>query len=1575
MIKPNWDIFKSKFSDNPQSNFEWLCYMLFCKKFRKQYGIFRYKNQAAIETEPISVESDVIGWQAKFYDTPLSFHAEELLKTIKNSKDLYPDINKLYIYSNKEWGQVQGKKPKGLKDIEEKAKELNIEIVWQLTSFFESTFVSLDNELLVKYFFSNDKSIFDLIREQEKHTQNILNSVPSEIFYKHHSIKIDRIIEVEQILNSDKNVFMISGKAGVGKTIVVKQLYDTANMEIPFYVFKASEFNNLRTINDFFKDFCFNDFISAHEKDDKKFVVIDSAEKLLDLNNTDPFKEFISNAIEKNWKIIFTTREHYLDDLNYIFIGTYHIKPSVINIAKLTNDYLHNLSDNFGFKITNDSKLLDLLSIPFYLSQYLHDYSENEGLNYLGFKEKIWNQSIKCNTPAREICFIKIAHTKTTAGLFYVSIDCDAHILEEFHRDGILGYDTPGYFIAHDIYEDWALERYIEREYVFKANIYEFYQKLSSSLPIRRSFRNWLNEKLLIEDSNIFYFIDNSTFCENIADFWRDEILISVLLSDYSDSFFQRHKNRLLENNAELLKRFALLLRVACKEIDDDIYKRLGIKIINFNTLKFIFTKPKGGGWKAFINFIYENIHSIGFDRISFVLPLIYEWNNKIHEGETTRQASLIALMEYQWSLKQERFYYKDSVQNELFQTILNGAAEIKNELAEIFDQIEENKWSSHRDPYYKFIETILESFDGLILAKVIPNKFPKLMTLFWTQPESSEKSPYNSRLDVDDYFGLKTHYNFFPASALQTPIYFLLQSDLKGTVDFILNFIDIAVEKYAKSGFDHSVEEIDTYISENNTRKQYISSCLWCMYRGTGSPAAPDLLESIHMALEKFFLESSVNVKSDVLESWLLYMLRNTKSASIASVVSSIVRAFPEKTFNVAKLLFQTKEFFRHDTLRLLKDQSEVKSLYSLGKGLNTNNDIFIDERLDTCKAKYRELSLEHLCLNYQVFCSQGESESDVKEKQKVIWSILDEYYSKIDSTIEETDEDKTWRMYLARMDYRKMKVKPKEVEDGFLLEFEPELTPELKDFSNQSKINHSEITKYTELLLWSDHKFNKDEKSKNYPKYEDSLLNVLKDVKAIYVDMQKQKDSSQSKEDDFESISSYNSRSILSTASAVLLRDYFDGLNDEDRCLCKDIVLERTASFLFPTFDYQVGDGIQQAFQMLPLIFDKFESERDHVKILILLGLFNEYPISAGSEYFSDFSIAAIHALRVTHPNDANSILYGYLIHRPKYSEMVKKIKQNLYKNGQYDYRDVTAYGDYILDNKESLQLLVDNVLNISDLGDFDQIDLEYLCTAFKLLPLSNRTSEHYTVANRIIAAYATSLFTNVREDGIDYPVRNRFLEAYVDFILNTPMDRINAYLFPILNEFKSSETAVELFNEFITVEDKINAYDSFWAVWNTFKEKIIALCSKGDGYGYISDVVKSYLFSGIRWKEDAKDWHSFKQADSRFFSEISQKLGHCPSVLYAIAKLINGVGSFYINEGIYWIADIIKNNPELVSKDLERNTEYHIECIVRRYIYENREDIKKSREQKGAIVHILDFLVKKESVVGYILREMIL
>ncbi len=71
---------------------------------------------------------------------------------------------------------------------------------------------------------------------------------------------------------------------------------------------------------------------------------------------------------------------------------------------------------------------------------------------------------------------------------------------------------------------------------------------------------------------------------------------------------------------------------------------------------------------------------------------------------------------------------------------------------------------------------------------------------------------------------------------------------------------------------------------------------------------------------------------------------------------------------------------------------------------------------------------------------------------------------------------------------------------------------------------------------------------------------------------------------------------------------------------------------------------------------------------------------------------------------------------------------------------------------------------------------------------------------------------------------------------------------------------------------------------------------------------------------------------------------------------------------------IVDMNKSTKGITAK-LEDSTIYYLENITRKYIYKNRESIRKTKKLKDEILIILKFLVEKGSVIGYMLRENIL
>ncbi|MCT2196373.1 hypothetical protein M3G15_14640, partial [Paenibacillus sp. p3-SID1389] len=350
----------------------------------------------------------------------------------------------------------------------------------------------------------------------------------------------------------------------------------------------------------------------------------------------------------------------------------------------------------------------------------------------------------------------------------------------------------------------------------------------------------------------------------------------------------------------------------------------------------------------------------------------------------------------------------------------------------------------------------------------------------------------------MESRYGLTDKYEFkyFPSSANQTPIKWLLQIAFYETLDFIINFTNRAVEKYSQSDYGKKdVVKITLYINENEVT-QYLSWAIWSMYRGNGSPVVPNVLESIHMALEQILLEIAQHLKSEVVQKILLYILTQTKSVSLTSVVCSVVLANPEKFYDVALILFNTIELFHFDTIRCT-NEFQVKSIYSFGYGLDKIKDIlYADERLKTCEEKHRSSNLESLFLNYQLFGVKGFTEEQNSEFIEKLYKIIDQYKS-------DASTSKAFGILLARMDRRNLIPKVSEYDDNnLLIEFSPkELSDELRMESEQVQNQYQELIKYSSLQVWSDFLIGErsQNKDKKYEEYDSDPLLALSETKQL--------------------------------------------------------------------------------------------------------------------------------------------------------------------------------------------------------------------------------------------------------------------------------------------------------------------------------------------------------------------------------------------------------------------------------------------------------------------------------------------
>ena len=95
----------------------------------------------------------------------------------------------------------------------------------------------------------------------------------------------------------------------------------------------------------------------------------------------------------------------------------------------------------------------------------------------------------------------------------------------------------------------------------------------------------------------------------------------------------------------------------------------------------------------------------------------------------------------------------------------------------------------------------------------------------------------------------------------------------------------------------------------------------------------------------------------------------------------------------------------------------------------------------------------------------------------------------------------------------------------------------------------------------------------------------------------------------------------------------------------------------------------------------------------------------------------------------------------------------------------------------------------------------------------------------------------------------------------------------------------------------------------------------------------------------------------------------------MLYSISKLLTSIASKYQNGGISWLADLLRDNCNLLNDKLESDTVFHLENLIRKYVSLQSAKIKTDKKIKDDVLTILNFLVEKGSALAYMLREKIL
>lgn len=1369
----------------------------------------------------------------------------------------------------------------------------------------------------------------------QEHTRLLLKAIHTAIPFQGEFVEVDRIKELNEIgscLSGGKHV-MIIGEGGCGKTALIKRIYE--KIKIPFYMVKAVELGAGTLEKIYGTGLEAGQLIDYHRSYLRKVMVIDSAERLFENSEQAFIVDFIKSLADAGWQFIFTTRKAYLSVLEYQVKKSIRLDCEEIIIDNMTAGKLEELAGKFHFDLPEDFKLRDRLRNPFYLNEYLNLYTgEVQRETYKGFMEMLWHKKIMnsgCTVAdihkKRERNFLKYVEIAAESNDFYLNADrlesfqVDFEAIGELVKDDVLEYDEQkdAYFIAHDIYEEWALGRIIERAYFQDSGT--MFKKIGTSLSVRRAFRAWLTETLTEEKENRLRYVDACLADPVLVKEWKDEILITILRSEYAEHYFDRFEKQLKANDFQLFYDTVLhWLKTACLEPDKTalLYTREHPQL---------FLKPYGSGWESAIHFIFSHIEetSVG-DFLSKLLPLLEKWTEFHKTGIAAREAAISMLLIYERKCQEDTICLKVD-EEKIAKVLANASGEIREELKEIVKRIIQNRWCEWSSPYYELFSKILaEPLKFGTIFQTIPAALLSLCELYWRTHD--EENMYTYKQEAEFNLSDRYEFKYFPPSAFHSPVYFMLKSDWQNTLDFMIRFVNESVEYYATHSGREEVECLELSIDEKTGVRQYCNFDLWRAYRGGSN--VPDLLESMHMALERCLLEYAEITAGNV-EEWLLYILSHSKSASLSAIVASVVCAHPEY-FRVAAILFGQLEFILLDNTRLVTE-STVSTMTVTGL-----NPIYDYERKEENQRQHRNRSLENLFVQYEFFSAVSEEETQIRQVK--LYEILDRHKLNIEK--EQTGDRE--KILLARLDRRGMKPEIKKQGDQVVIELNPALGEEQRRRSEEVMKEHMASMRYMRAGHWAYAKYTGSSDYQKFPEFENNPALLSEHLRGM-LGMAQGNDKEKA---DYKIY--YQEKPAF--ICYFLLKDFREQLNNNDLQLCKQVLLNYLTQLLQNGYHFQYLRGIEPAISAVPDLIQHFPEERKAILLLVLSFLLKADPQTMV------YMTGMMEILWQKFPVEADTLFKRYLKVRGRYDEYIQELRKK-----QKNYYP-----------RFSHQKLVDKA--IKAVRDFDSGDLcieeedwtrmtaESLPVFFTLLPdvLTEDLLEGVKSAlKRFMPEYCD------RKRRIEF--RSLLIWKYADLLFSVSDLEVKPLLQPFKENLDDSCFSREILQRLIWVSIQRNDESRLWLIWEELYPAMLKLDRRDSG------LMSAYLFDGINGKANqGKTWEMLNVRHYSFFENLVRDLPY-PPVLLCLLKLVNGIGEQMTDVAIEWVYGILssENFSGRYSDDCE-NLIFHLETYMDRYVRTAKIQIKRDVHLKAKVLVILDFLIQHNSRIGFSLKDVI-
>ena len=1508
MRKSSWNEFVGKYPENPQDAFEALSRLLFRTRFGIADSLPYFYNNAGDETVPVTVKKDIIGFQSKFFsgDTIDDQQATQIKHSIQTAHTHYPNQNKIIVYTNLSFGNPKPGETMTArqKDIEKTAADNSLSIEWM---FGDNILDLVDKTPLARaLFFDLSDNLQRLPSSIRKWNELNFKTISSQIPYNGQTIKINRskeIAEVKELLAQGKHVF-IYGESGSGKSAVVKQHWEEHGQDsnVAYLMLKGIDFDT-RSVNDLFnfdESFTymgFRDFFAGHNR---KILVIDSAEQLVEIGNRTVLRLLLDGLSDCGWQFIFTCKSNTYDEL-YQLLNELALTVSDIKVEALTKDNLQNVANQMKITLPSHPKVLSQIKIPFYLARYC-ELNSADIVSPESFRELVWNYKVRGLVRGgiqlmREECLLQIVEFQQQQQTYFVNpkgINHEvAYILVQ--EDVLVMAPHKGYAVKHDLYVDWSLDYLLEREIDTEEKCLAFLNVAPESITVVNAFSRWL-ANIIDADAPQVNTIVNAYLSGQVNKKWEHCLLTIIGLSEiFASRFFSKYDFALKENNYALFEKFVNVIDVSCKTVS---------QYIEYKGERYPIYKPIGKGWDEAINFVYANKDAYYLDHLGTVQKLLNGYSKAGNKAQAMEQAAQLSLLLHE-IIAQKRIHKEEiwtahmKAWSELVGTYAWG---IRKELKVIFKKVVDNRWVKHQDPYFELVEYVLKDEDNIGKVMLYMSCYEEvldLLRLFWQeQPEAlKEIRRYrHSSFGREYVFALNEEFGmdmaYFPASPFQTPVGSLLSAESlvdpngKKTLDFIIDFTNECVKAYSeRDTLDYKIC-IPVEMPDGSSHEVISSQSLWNLYRGTQSYTVPHVLESIHMALEAKLLSDIDNKQQDTywerVKEWISLILNRSNSASLYSIVASIVVAHPVELFDELLIICQDIRFLSFDLTRYSCEITADHKSFTFRR-----HEAWYKERKQSNSLPHRQKYLERTLLEMQ-YKYDNENSDIAKARLAKVYDLVDKLRAQADAL---SSENRTLLFIKERINYRGYKKEDVSLENGLkAVMLTPTFPTDLQE-ENEMVTSFAKRMGAMELRVWAKKKFNGEEndlKGNAFVNNPQLALKIIRDIE------------NQTENSKGDQLLLPGDEYVPYMSSAVLLMCCQDVLDDVSKNEC----WERIMTAL----------------------------KNPHAMISNTLSEFN-------------MCITSIPTLLEVYPERANELLpiiTRYTTIKDIYvNQRVCDILSSVILSGE-------LWMKYPFLMYQALEMLKQDLPN----QDYVAMDAESADSILCLL-----TYKPLTKARHIGSTCISKLSAKWKDDkGYDSLMEKHYVADNVtNYILSAPLEDVDgliAQYVPLLT--RDSYGSESILESFILSAAQMGRYDNFWKVWNAYYDRVREVT---DGYHH-NPVLEIYLLNPNYLSRDFDDWFRIEDKDIVFFERVATDMGGDPIVLPSISRVFATIGKPYVKQSIEVFYIIVSRyQPRLGER--KGSVMYYLEKIIKKVLVENDTDIRTDVQFKGKVLRVLEYM----------------